>query len=725
MPTYTAAQIARILGRGKESRTPTGWVTTCPAHQDDEPSLSVSDQSDGKLLVRCHAGCPQDQVITALKDLDLWPRYNPAKWRVISPIPDGTPLPEGLAHSKYGLPSKHWTYRNIDGKIVGYVFRFDKPQGGKEILPVSYCCTDEGKFGWRFKSFLKPRPLYWCFNLKDRPSAPVIVVEGEKTADAAREIFQSYVIVTWPGGSSAAKFADWDVLKDRDVILWPDADEPGIKAMNSIGEILQKSNCASVKMVQLPKDLSKGWDLADDPEGHDPVEILQTAKDFRPAGDPVVDELNQYMALTLLGDKAAVIWERWDPIKKRHVTSYVSIPALRAKYANQTVPSGRKMVPVIDYWLTHPYRRSYDGVVFEPGVDTPNYYNLWRGFTYEPDPGGDWSLLDDHLKKDVAQGDESLYRWILAWFAQMCQDPHNKPGTSLTIRGRQGVGKSVIGEHIGALLRDNYVHVDDSRYVVGNFNTHMASALLLHADEGFFAGDPRHVGRLKGLVTAHTNRIEPKGKESFEVHNYMRLFITSNELWVVPASFEERRFAVIDCGEQHLQDREYFKEMDRQLKSGGYEGLLYHLLNMDISDIDVGVVPKTTALMSQKTLSFDPIERFWFECLVDGYITEDYHEWPEFIGTTKIYNEFIERAVKWGVPRRPGKIQFTQALREMLPGRELKKVQKYMNGFDHDTVRVWSWELPPLDECREWFDKEIGSLQDWGDPYNETDDIPF
>lgn len=43
----------------------------CPAHDDRNPSLSVSD-SNGKILFKCFAGCTQESVIGALRNLGLW-----------------------------------------------------------------------------------------------------------------------------------------------------------------------------------------------------------------------------------------------------------------------------------------------------------------------------------------------------------------------------------------------------------------------------------------------------------------------------------------------------------------------------------------------------------------------------------------------------------------------------------------------------------------------------
>lgn len=58
-----AETIAKALGGRKAGG---GWMARCPAHDDREPSLSIRDADNGKVLVRCHAGCDQRDVIAAL-----------------------------------------------------------------------------------------------------------------------------------------------------------------------------------------------------------------------------------------------------------------------------------------------------------------------------------------------------------------------------------------------------------------------------------------------------------------------------------------------------------------------------------------------------------------------------------------------------------------------------------------------------------------------------------
>jgi putative DNA primase/helicase len=64
-----ARSIAAALGG---SRSGSGWIARCPAHDDRTPSLSLRDGRDGRVLVKCHAGCEQLAVLQALHERGLW-----------------------------------------------------------------------------------------------------------------------------------------------------------------------------------------------------------------------------------------------------------------------------------------------------------------------------------------------------------------------------------------------------------------------------------------------------------------------------------------------------------------------------------------------------------------------------------------------------------------------------------------------------------------------------
>jgi hypothetical protein len=190
---------------------------------------------------------------------------------------------------------------------------------------------------------------------------------------------------------------------------------------------------------------------------------------------------------------------------------------------------------------------------------------------------------------------------VIAWFADIFQRPAIKSGTSLVWRGKQGVGKTKIGEVMDSLLGVHFKRVADPRYITGQFNSHMISLLMLHADEGFWAGDKKAEGKLKDLITGDKHPIEFKGKEAFWIYNFVRLLVTGNPDWQVPAGFDERRFAVLDMGEAHRKDYPYFAAIDAEMAAGGREALLYHLLHeVDCTKVNLRQIPHTAALLEQK-----------------------------------------------------------------------------------------------------------------------------
>ena len=300
----------------------------------------------------------------------------------------------------------------------------------------------------------------------------------------------------------------------------------------------------------------------------------------------------------------------------------LTVAAFKQWFSNQSVPyqdkkGNEKRIPLAEYWLDHGQRRQYEGIVFAPHREIPRHYNLWRGWAVEPRPG-DCSKFLAHMKDNICGGDTFLYNWVQGWFAQIFQQPDVKLGTSLVLRGPQGVGKTKTGEVMSSIIGEHYALVSDPRYVTGRFNSHLVSCLLLHCDEAFWAGDKAAEGKLKDLVTGNHQFIEFKGKEVIRILNYVRLLVSGNANWQVPAGFGERRFAVLDVGEAHKEDYPYFAAIDEEMNNGGREALLYHLLNFDLSKVNLREIPKTAALLDQKLSSLDAEHGWWLDMLERG-----------------------------------------------------------------------------------------------------------
>lgn len=650
-----------------------------------------------------------------LIDLGLWSKKTVSEsWKPMRPVPKGIETPKGVEHFKHGRPKRTWEYRELDGQLIGLIHRFEKTnsEGGidKTLIPMCYCYSDKGGKSWTWKSFDKPRPLYNLPLFKKYPDVPVIMFEGEKTADAGQVIFKDkFVCSTWPGGAAAVKYCDTKYLKGRKVILWPDNDPPGMKAMTELAEILIQEN-NTPHMVDLPSGLPEGWDVADEvPDGFivDYHLLVNKAEQFIPVSDTQIAMINREYAFIVSGGRPAVLFENKDIYDGSVGVEYWSTEAFKQYFGNQTVPSGRNQVKLGDYWLIHPDRRTYRGLTFEPGRDRPGYYNLWHGYSFEPDEAGDWSLFKEHLIKNVCQEDESLFRWVFGWFSDIVQNPGQKSGTSLSLRGNQGAGKTIVGKIFGRLIQRHYTLIDQERYLFGNFNSHMASTILLHSDEGFWGGDPRHVGKLKSLVTSDTQRVEHKGRDSVQVNNYLRLLITTNTEWVIPAAFDERRFAVLDVGNGNQQDRSYFLAMLDQMEHGGYGALLYDMMKFDLKSIDIRELPATMALSQQKESSMDPVELYWFTCLQQGNsLLMSKTGWLGTVKTAELHEDCVAYLNMIGHRRMPTLNSFFRKLRMIAPPEAF--IRKLI-GPDRQSATT----LPSLNEAREYFDKMMRVNHDW------------
>ncbi len=285
-------------------------------------------------------------------------------------------------------------------------------------------------------------------------------------------------------------------------------------------------------------------------------------------GDTLVAELNERHAVVREMGKTVVLNEEWDHVLGRRILTRSSFASFKNFYSNRQVPVvlGRgkhQTTPLGKYWLEHPARRQYRGIGFDPSGKLKGCYNLWRGFAVEPKEG-DWSLLRDHILDNICSGDVILFNYVLGWMANCIQKPGSPGEVALVLRGRRGVGKSLFGRLFGSLFGQHYVHVSNGRHLSGNFNAHLEDAILVFADEAFWAQDRRSEATLKMLITEPVLPIEGKGRNVRFARNVIHLLIASNGDWVVPAGLDERRFCVIDVSDARSQDRAYLPPLWRK-----------------------------------------------------------------------------------------------------------------------------------------------------------------
>jgi hypothetical protein len=235
-------QIARDLntGKAKTKRVGRNWMACCPVHNDTDPSLSITETADGRILVHCKTGCPQDAVIKELIARGLWPstaststgrqRQKPTRsdktevWEPIVP-PPGDALPPTPAQLRCDILHE---YRGPDDQLLYYIRRHEaRGEERKQFHPLTYGRFN-GKLAWHPRHPHSPRPLYGLNRLTHAaPEATIVILEGEKKANTAQRMFLDMVAISWSGGAHAVNQADWSPLfgQDHRILIWPDADK--------------------------------------------------------------------------------------------------------------------------------------------------------------------------------------------------------------------------------------------------------------------------------------------------------------------------------------------------------------------------------------------------------------------------------------------------------------------------------------------------------------------
>jgi len=526
-------------------------------------------------------------------------------------------------------------------------------------------------------------------------------------------------------------------------VLFFDRDQGGIDATNAAVKLL-KGKCRLVdwSLAPAPTEQSKMKDVNDLLKaGHAEVIERMVRLSRVPTEEEVeaqdteadrvnqrLEELNQQYSVVMLGGKCLVMRKIIDPIFDRKDITFSSFNDFRNFYSNEKYwienGSGKaKKKSVADTWLEQPGRTQFQGIVFNPNKEVPGYYNLWQGFSCEPKEGSCGKLLQ-HIFYNIAQEDQKIYEYVFAWMADIVQNPGGKRnGVSLVLRGKQGVGKGCLAEYFGKILGSHFIHVTQASQLTGKFNNHLKDALLVFADEAFWAGDKNAEGVLKGMITEDMLMIEPKGRDPFSVRNHVRLLIASNNDWLVPAGPQERRFCVFNVSDKHQQDHKYFSAIWDEMKNGGREALLHLLLKADISNFNFYDFPKTEALLDQKVNSLCSCGKFWFECLRRGSkrlpfrTTMDEKEnpyeqempWELMISTHELYKIYLSECRDRNDRYPQTDSLFMRKLKELCPPIRRKKAT--ISGGE----RFWAYNFPGLEECRNAFDEVMKTKVTWGD----------
>jgi uncharacterized protein DUF5906 len=643
-----------------------------PDHDDKNPSWRL--MPSGLAICTCCGGKAHSVIDVVMKVLGL--RFDEAKIRIaeilgrtdliIDPLTDkGLTLEEYAAAKK--LPLEFLTklgireQRNYRSKTAVRIPYF-RLNGGSPAIKFRVALTGKNKTYWRKgeKAFLYGE---W-YAEKFRKIGYVIIVEGE--SDAQTLWLHNFPAYGLPGAAA------WDEQRDA----------PMCEGIGQVFVVVEPDKGGAATLVWLSRSsiASRARIIRTSPELKDPSALylanpeefvdafnkwLETAEailsevidaqppHLRHSLDDIIDEFNAKYAVVNEAGQAIICQRIIDPILKRPVLVRISFTDLKKFYQNRpiTIEAGTRSITksAAEWWLGHRDRRQFlGGVVFDPTNQAPdNCWNLWSGFSVTPAPG-DWSLMRDHIRSVICSGVEHYADYVLNWLGRLFQLPNRLGEVALVFRGAKGVGKGIVGRWIVKAFGQHGIHIFNPIQLVGRFNLHLRDCLILFGDEAFYAGDRQHEGVLKGLITEPYLPIEGKGRDLVIVPNMLHVILASNSDWVIPASADERRYAVFDVPDSKRGNLSYFAAIESQMENGGLPAMIYDLQARDIAQFEVRGVPVTEALTIQKTLSLSSLEKWWLTVLSRGFLWKSRHgavyfqKWQPFYSTELLHRSYLQ-----------------------------------------------------------------------------------
>lgn len=208
----------------------------CPAHDDNKPSLTITEVP-GRIVLYCHAGCDYRDILEAVglepKDLLLTPSHYAEKAGDFGPL-----LRNATVIYDYYKPNGEYAYSKL--RDANKRIRYGSVKYDDNGRPVSMTPSAKAKRRYLYNAAAMQ------YSLENTPEKPIYYVEGEKDADTL--ILEGLVAVTAGStGDWKRKFAEQ--FKGASVVILPDNDEAGRKLADQVAADI-KGVCSRYKIVQ-------------------------------------------------------------------------------------------------------------------------------------------------------------------------------------------------------------------------------------------------------------------------------------------------------------------------------------------------------------------------------------------------------------------------------------------------------------------------------------------
>jgi len=408
-------------------------------------------------------------------------------------------------------------------------------------------------------------------------------------------------------------------------------------------------------------------------------------------------------------ERLMVVFQSKESFLLRYSNRFVSVEVPNARGGSHSITA-----PLGQWWLGHRDRLQFRGVTFRPGSPkiVNECLNLWQGWGVEAKLG-DWGLIRKHIEEVLAGGNEEFAEYIVRWIAWSIQNPAAPAEAALVLIGEKGAGKGTLVRCLQRIFGAHAFQVTSRDEVIGKFNGHLQDCILFIADEAYWGGDKRCVGRLQGMITEKTLPIERKGIDLVQVPNYLHVVMLAEPGWVIPAGRFERRYAALAVSTDRRGDRDYFRALHEQIGNGGPEAMFYDLRQAPLGGWHPREIPETLlrnpALQEQQVHTLPPWEQWYVMLLHNGKVPRALAKRPNTAFTNSLLADAREHPrLRWDASE--------VALRDFL----IDKKRLGIACTKFRASKANGWTFPPLAECRAEWEQIYGptkwdtNVSDWG-----------
>ena len=540
----------------------------------------------------------------------------------------GIELPPEISNlSQYTdtLNRDYFPYYNYNGGTCFYVRRKEASENknGKKIF-YAFSYGEDGK--WHKLSWPNNRCLYNEHLLKTHQDKPVLISEGEKAAAYGSKNFSDYVHVAWSGGSKAVSKTNFQHLKDREVILFPDNDPDGIRAMVHVAKTLIDEDITdNIRIVEV-EELPQGFDIADAPM-HQEINVpgyIKKAVEFDP--DTYIKELK---AIQTSEDKKSIEFaiekfikeyiyirsvmsfyelDNKELLKKEQINDW-NLGAMKGKNLSTALLEHRDFEDnKVHSVFTHAGMKT--GIVKvkqgeHEAINQGIYYNTYYPSNIISAPGEVSEILEFYK---WLLGENNWY-WIEQYIAFMVQHPGKKVRWAPVITSPEGGGKGLLASLISSLLGhhncNTQLQYDQMVNQFSNILMGLQFGIINELDLSSRKNIKQLTNALKKFITDNTLTIELKGRPQIKIPFFANFMIFSNDEDCLFLTKEARRYLVIAVKKTQDEINEKFDSGTKDkildaLEFGSEEigHLLHHFKNIKIED------PKAFQRNAPKTEDF-------------------------------------------------------------------------------------------------------------------------